>query len=286
MYIGIGQYQIFWKDFFDSAEQYFLTHHIKEYFVFTDSKDIYQKSSSRVHQIHQENLGWTFNTLKHFEMFLSIQDKLTAFDFIFFMNANVLFCKEIDEGFLPIQEDFTLVEHFCLYNKLPYAFPYDRNPHSTAYIPFYKGKYYVRGGVNGGKTQNFLHLIQTLHQATQTNLQRNIIALWHDESHLNHYMINQKNIKVFHPGYCYAQGCDEPFEVFILLREKSKYLALDSIKQTDPNQTQSTIPTHQNTTALALLKKKIKTLIKYCLAFSLFAKTRKEILKKYKNIQY
>ena len=38
LYVCIGKYVVFWKDFFLSVEKYVLTDCEKHYFVFTDSK--------------------------------------------------------------------------------------------------------------------------------------------------------------------------------------------------------------------------------------------------------
>lgn len=220
LYIAIGQYDIFWKDFFLSSEKFFLANHTREYFIFTDSKKLYQESLPIVHKIYQKDLGFTFNTLKRFEMFASIQKQLADFDFIFFFNANTLFVQEIGDFFLPIKENFTLTSHIF---EIPSEFTFDRNKKSTAYIPRYLGKYYVRGGVNGGKSSYYLEMIEKLSKDIQINLANNIIAIWHDESHLNHYMLNREDIKVFHPGFCYAEEQNWPFEIFILMRNKIKY---------------------------------------------------------------
>ena len=118
LYICTGKYDIFWKDFFLSAEKFFLPKHHKEYFIFTDKELYAQDTCSRIHKFYQENLGWPFNTLKRFEMFLRIKEQLKNFDFIFFMNANLEFLKEVNEEFLPIEENLTLVQHAGFYSRI------------------------------------------------------------------------------------------------------------------------------------------------------------------------
>ena len=88
LYICTGKYEIFWKDFYSSSEQYFLPEYSKEYFVFTDSPNINDTASMNVHKIYQHNLGWPDNTLERFDMFSRIIDQLKDFDYIFFFNAN------------------------------------------------------------------------------------------------------------------------------------------------------------------------------------------------------
>lgn len=259
LYICTGKYDIFWKDFFLSAEKFFLPKHHKEYFIFTDKELYAQDTCSRIHKFYQENLGWPFNTLKRFEMFLRIKEQLKNFDFIFFMNANLEFLKEVNEEFLPIEENFTLAQHAGFYYNKPVEFTYDRNPKSTAYIPYDRGKYYVCGGMNGGKTKYYLELIQTLYENTEKDLQNNVIALWHDESHLNHYILDRNDYKLLHPGYCYPQDQDNipECECFILARNKDRYFDTFKLKGWKRHQ-----ESKLKKLVKKLIHKKVRTVIK------------------------
>lgn len=57
-----------------------------------------------------------------------------------------------------------------------------------------------------------------------------IIALWHDESHLNRYAYENGNYMLLSPAYFYPEGWNEPFSPRILVREKTKYINVDKIK--------------------------------------------------------
>ena len=79
LYICTGKYDIFWKDFYLSAERHFLQDpsFTLEYYVFTDSSKLYDEENNKhIHRIRQKNLGWPDNTLKRFHIFLR---KLTTF---------------------------------------------------------------------------------------------------------------------------------------------------------------------------------------------------------------
>lgn len=232
LYICTGEYVAFWKDFYCSFELNFLPDDTKDYFVFTDSDTIYDEmENNRIHRIFQENLGWPGSTLFRFKMFSRITEQLKIFDYIFFMNANVVCMKEITrEMFLPIDYELLVVQHPGYYNKERYEFPYERRKKSTAYIPYRDGRVYVCGGINGGKAEAYLRLIKELDQKIQDDYKRGVIAVWHDESQLNRYIVNNINYRLLSPAFCYPEGWRIPFEICFMVSDKSKKIELDSRK--------------------------------------------------------
>lgn len=232
LYICTGKYDVFWKGFLRSYEKNFLPNSIKEYFVFTDAPSLYgEDKCKRIHRIFQKKLGWPYDTLMRFQMFDSIADRLQEFDYVFFMNAN---CKCVsvitEEEFLPKKKDILVVQHPGEYNKKPKKFSYGRNPQSTAYIPKGEGRYYVCGGINGGRTAAYLELIRELKKNVDIDIKNHVIAKWHDESHINHYIYTHDNWEMLSPSYCYAEDWNLPFEPKILVREKSKYIDANGMK--------------------------------------------------------
>lgn len=220
LYICTGKYNIFWEGFYKSAEQYFLKNHTKEYFVFTD-KEI-SPVNERVHIIHQEKLGWPYDTLMRYKMFHSIKERLSSFDYIFFINANMRFLQPVNEEVLPNKEGLLVVKHPGFFNKNREEFTYDTNPKSSAYISPDQGQYYFMGGFNGGKAESYLKLIETLYININTDLENEIIALWHDESHLNKYMLD-KTAKILDPSFGYPEGWELPFEQKIIILDKTNF---------------------------------------------------------------
>ena len=146
------------------------------------------------------------------------------------MNANIQFIKEITEDFLPINENLLVVQHPAFYNKSADEYCYDRNEKGLAYIPFGQGKYYVQGALNGGKVNEFLKLITELDNNVEEDLKNDIIALWHDESHLNRYILNRNDIKVLGPEYVYPEDWDLPFEPVIITRDKKRFGGHNSLR--------------------------------------------------------
>ncbi len=223
LYICTGNYTVFWDDFYLSCQEKFFPNEERYYFVFTDGQ-INTFDNSNIKIIYQPKLGWPFDTLKRFNMFLSIEEELQKLDYLFFFNANIIVNKPIGEEILPLpEEELVVARHPSYFNESnPDKYSYDRNPASLAYIPLGQGHEYVQGAFNGGRADKFLKMVRLLNENTEKDLANNIIALWHDESHLNKYILDKK-VKVLHTGYIYPEGRDLPFEMMMYTRKKKKY---------------------------------------------------------------
>ncbi len=227
LYICTGHYKVFWDEFYTSAEQYFIPGAAKTYFVFTDAKDLPYQDAPNVQVREQELLSWPYATLMRFHIFSRIREELQHFDYIFFFNANAKFLRTITaEEFLPGPQDdgLTVVLSPGFHATPPEALPYEKHQkRSTAYMPKAYRKIYVQGGVNGGMAAAYLQMIETLREHVQRDLDNGIIAIWHDESHLNRY-IADKHPRLLSPSYIFPEDRpDLPFEPIILIRDKKPY---------------------------------------------------------------
>jgi len=83
-----------------------------------------------------------------------------------------------------------------------------------------EGKVYYAGGFNGGTTESFLEMSKTIKERINKDLEKNIIAIWHDESQMNRYFIDNPP-KVLSPSYCYPESWNIPFEKKILALNKN-----------------------------------------------------------------
>ena len=239
LYLCTGPYSLFW-DYYHSFEKFFLEDIEKHYFVFTDDVDsINTFGSNRVEVIHIDSLPWPLITLLRFNYFLSIEEKLKNMDFLMFSNANVVCCSKImPEEFLPREEkDETMffVRHPGHFKEKKFNHPYDRHRNSLAYIPYNCGGEYVIGAMFGGKTNNFLKMCHTCKERIEDDLKRNVIAQWHDESHMNRYIIGHKEFRILHSGFCYPVGFDLPVEKKISAVSKMAKFNVQKFKGTENN---------------------------------------------------
>lgn len=232
LYICLGKYQVFWRDFYLSCEQYFITDAEKHYYVVTDSDDLdFVSGNQRIHIIKQQNLGWPLNTLLRFEHFLSVRELLSTMDYLFFFNANCLIVDQISATeFLPQGSENLLATSFYRTNRR--RFPYETNPLSTAYIAPSEGEFYYQGGLNGGRTADFLAAMELMNQNIRLDLGRGIIARVHDESHWNRYLIARHDVKFLASAYIYPEGFTLPGSPKIILCCKDLFGGLKQIRGT------------------------------------------------------
>lgn len=219
LYICTGKYNQFFEGFYKSCEKFFMKGIAEvEYFVFTD--DMKLTKFDKVHLYKRECKGFPLDSLFRFDMFLSIKDELLKFDYIFFFNANMLFVAPVGVEFLPKDDGLMAVLHPGYYNKKAALYPYERNKKSTAYIPPFRSAYhYYMGSLNGGRTDEYLKLIESCSRNIHTDYESDYIAIYHDESHLNKYLSENK-CHALSPSYAYPEGSKLPFEPKIIIRDK------------------------------------------------------------------
>ena len=97
------------------------------------------------------------------------------------------------------------------------------SPLSTAYIsPNKYNNKYIAGGFNGGLTSEFVNMAKILDRNINIDKNKDIMAKWHDESHLNKFMnLHETKFKFLNSDYCY------PENFYMDIPGKPKILALD-----------------------------------------------------------
>lgn len=232
LYICTGIYQKFWPGFFESYEENFLPNTEKEYFVFTDAKRLPYAENERVTVIPTKKKGWPDDTLFHFDMFLNVRHLWENCEYVVYLNSNFrCVTKVTEEEFLPQGEKRIVVgNHAAPFGWNPDKMDYCRDEKSLAYIPYGTGKYYIMGGLLGGKTQAFLEVIQTLGDNIRDDFKRGVVAVRHDESHLNHYILNRDDYVLLPPSFGYPEGKEFDFSPRMLLLDKANYFDVEVYK--------------------------------------------------------
>lgn len=228
LYIATGRDIVFFDEYYKSMEKHFLPEDNKTYFVWTDSN---RKFPKNVIKIPTKNLGWPKATLYRYKLFQNAWDKLKDFDYMYYINANMVAVRRIGHEIIPTTEQGIAATLHPGYYKSVENLPYERNEKSTAYISYIpyednKTQYYFIGGFNGGTAKAFKHLTDTIAKNTDIDEKNGIIATWYDESHLNRYLYDRKPL-ILPSAYGYPEtqvGTDATHAEF---RKTHKLLIMD-----------------------------------------------------------
>lgn len=210
--VATGKYINFVEPLIISAEEYLLPDHQKTYFIFTDGT---APSAHNVVSVYQKRLGWPHDTLMRCAIYASHADLYASFDYLFAMDADMLFVDSVGDEILG---ERVATQHPGYVGQRG---TYETNEHSTACIREHEGSYYFAGGFHGGTRDEFLKLATTMYQNIMRDLDHNFIAVWHDESHLNRYFIDNAPTVILNPSYCYPGNKRAPYPKKLVALDKN-----------------------------------------------------------------
>lgn len=233
--VATNRYLEFWEKL---VQSFYATGHPSEYRVqwvlysdrATDLESNYLVGSKdKLFVIPIENEKWPFPTLLKFYYLYSGRDHIFG-DYVLHLDADMLFSEGFDlNELLKVldSQPLAFVNHpgyfrdgpdksLKFYQKNPHLIASDfkllvkygavgtweTNSNSTAYVPRSSRHKYVCGGVWLGHRRQVLEMSSKLSERIQDDLDRGIIAIYHDESHLNWYF-SQGLAAILPPNYCY-----------------------------------------------------------------------------------
>ena len=217
--IATNKYIQFVERLYDNIEENFLNGHDIQGLLFTEH-DVETSDNIKVSQIEHED--WPMPTLKRYNYFIKEKEFISQFDYCYYFDVDMGIVGKVGDEILG---DLVATMHTyqSFYPKEQRT--YDRNPQSHAYVPQGKeGELYYAGGFNGGSTEKFLEMSKVIAERVTDDLQRGVIALWHDESQMNRYLIDNPPTLSLTPSYCFAeeqmQNPDYPYEAKIIALKK------------------------------------------------------------------
>ena len=213
IFIGTAKYIDFLPLYYQECEENFLVNTQKTYFVFTDGEISDPPENVKIY--YQEHLPWPYITLKRFEIINKANEDLYNFDWVVFMDADTLVVDKITEEEFFSEKELFGVHHPCAFMKMPpHNEPpgaFETNPISTAWTNDFS--IYYQGCFWGGRVPYVMDLIDELEECVNQDLEKGIVAVWHDESHLNRYFSQHKDlIKLFGPEYAYPESLKQYFD--------------------------------------------------------------------------
>jgi histo-blood group ABO system transferase len=216
--VATGPYLKFIPALIESAREFLFPGHQVQPVIFSDSNTSGVSGVRLVTWLHRP---WPDGTLYRYHAYWQARGIFGDFDFLLACDADMRFVSEVNSDII---DDLVGTQHPGFVEKRG---SYEDRQESTAFVASDEGKTYFCGGFVGGRPMHFLSMARTIARSIDADKANNLIAVWHDESHLNRYFIDNPPTKVLSPAYCTPEGCDwftptEPAKVLALAKDHGK----------------------------------------------------------------
>lgn len=197
-----------------------------DYLLLTDRHQlaVWQHIPGNVMVRYTQHLPWPMVTCLRFHIFLTYQELLEEYDYIYFINSDMRCQPGLNlEELLPSYYGLVGVAHPGFShlplqsNGLPGG-TLENNPQSQFFLeksplPQPITNKYVIGAFQGGKREEFIIMCQMLKAIIDIDLQNNIIPRFHDETAWVYYS-QLYGVDVLPPTYCQPEIKDNDWPVF------------------------------------------------------------------------
>ena len=217
-FIGTGRYLNFLPQYYEHIEENFLPNTEKTILTFTDGE--MEGLPDNVKVYNQEHLEWPFITLKRFEIINKAREEILKNDWFVFIDADAFVVGKVTEeeflerccGHTTDEVPLFGVHHPCHRAGMPphktKTGAYETDERSEAYFDVSKElpPIYWQGCFWGGKVPPVLAMIDEIEGRVNRDLENDIVALWHDETHINKYFFEREfDVHTFGIEYAYPQ---------------------------------------------------------------------------------
>lgn len=234
--VATNLYIDYWKQMVQGAEQYLEPGSDLTFYVFTDQSDEARKFGqslirSKIVPIDIPSLGWPDATQLRYELFHDSWDRVQE-AVVMHLDADMLFISEtnLNPDLAEWKGGIALVRHPGyrrpslsrlpkLYLSAPQMLIWDLkmwlrkgglgdwevSQDSLAYVPRKQRHRYVYGGTWMGLREPLGVMINELATRTRNDLQRGVVAIWHDESHLNWFASTHTH-ELLDSEKCFVEG--------------------------------------------------------------------------------
>lgn len=231
--VATDRYIDFWLELFDSALQYLDPEVSVEWVLFTNkAESLSHKVLSRrikVTPIYQDSLEWPLPTLLRYKLIYQNVENICG-KIVMHLDADMLFVAPLQMNDLTINDSrpfIRLIQHpgyfrpkglarINFYLRNPVFFvrdiktlawenalgTWESRKESLAYVPRNSRRDYVCGGTWLGTRDSIIEMSRELAERVDQDFSEGIIAIYHDESHLNWYAANYK-VEIGSPSLCF-----------------------------------------------------------------------------------
>lgn len=144
-------------------------------------------------------------SLMRYQYYAEQTNIFATYDYVYHIDCDMVMVDKIDEEILG---DRVCVLHpgFPSLNLSPDSLPFDRTDQMAASVPYGQGKAYFQNCLQGGKAAIFGAMCIDLRERIEADLKKNYVALWHDESYMNRYMVDHPPDVILTPIYAQPQS--------------------------------------------------------------------------------
>ncbi|XP_065421576.1 histo-blood group ABO system transferase 2-like isoform X13 [Chrysemys picta bellii] len=211
---AVKKYVRFIEGFLGSANKFFLSGHRVNFYLFTDHPEkvpsmklapekslfiIPVQNYSRWQDISMNRMDIISNRIRthwHYEV-----------DYLYSMDIDVQMFEHIGVEIID-----TLVGTISSwqYTKPRDSNSYERRPESRAAIPSGEGDFYYAASFYGGSVSEVYKLTTACFKGVTEDRANGIEAKWHEESHLNKYLLYHKPTRLLSPEYYWDEELPRP----------------------------------------------------------------------------
>lgn len=231
--IATNRYINFLPSLLTSIDQNLFLDSTGQVMVFTNHNEISVNEISdrvSVQKVLIPNLGWPDATLKRYAIFTEHWGKISG-DYVIYIDVDAVvvgkpLLRVIVDDLNSHNSDIFVVRHPGYFRRdwktwiaaRRKSGIWETRRESMAFVPLFSRRTYVAGGVWGGKRSALYRMISQLKINVEIDLQKEIVAIFHDESHLNNWVTKHHVLKlspawVFAPGYENLLGIEPIIEV-------------------------------------------------------------------------
>lgn len=193
--VATGRYQQFVPQVLASASRH--VRGLDRVFLFTDQRP--DQGLEQVVWLPWGHLGWPLPTLLRYRAFSAYRDVLETSGVLLYVDVDMRFADDID---MSDVSGLLAVEHPGYVGQAVGGLPYERRPESACCVPAGAAEAYFCGGVQGGQASQYLDACAEMASWIQSDLDHNIIPVWHDESAWNRYCALNPPKTIWGPEYC------------------------------------------------------------------------------------
>ncbi|XP_062313480.1 globoside alpha-1,3-N-acetylgalactosaminyltransferase 1-like [Osmerus eperlanus] len=230
--LAVGGYAGFLPRFLSSAELHFLPGATVTYYILTDSPRTLEplpllapRRNLKIVPV-AELVGWKHLALRRMALLASaIKDPIRN-------EVEYVFCADVDQEFVApvgaeILGELVATLHPELYGMPRHAFPYEREPDSSAFVEDGEGDYYYTSELYGGLCPEVYTMARACSQLILQDQERGVQIAGLEESYLNRYFINRRPTCVLSPEYSWwesALAADVPAKRLVSLGRQCESL--------------------------------------------------------------